>query len=280
MRFDKGAHVTRLSIRLVAVLVFTLAAAPFAAAQDDDPAVLNLAEPDFTLVGLETSLRVPFMRSAFRVTHRFTRPLKCDECGDNLLEDFFGIDNGALVGLEYRFGIVPNGQVGIHRTGQKTIEFFGQYSLVRQTQMPLDISALVTIEGTNNFKDSYSPSLGAIVSRHFGSVASAYVEPIWVNNTNTLPSEVVDDNSTFIVGLGARVRIRPTVYLVGEFSPRVAGFDPGVNHGSVAIEKRAGGHLFQLNFSNSFATTPGDIARGGFTNDDWYMGFNITRKFF
>src|SRR5262245_19847426 len=129
-------------MRLVAVLVLMLAAAP-AWAQDDDPAVLKLAEPDFTLIGLETSLRVPFMKSAFRVTHRFVRPLKCDSCADSLLEDFFGIDNGALIGLEYRFGIVPNGQVGIHRTGQKTIEFFGQYSLVRQSTMPLDISALV-----------------------------------------------------------------------------------------------------------------------------------------
>lgn len=271
---------TRLSIRLVAALVVTLAAAPFASAQDDDPAVLNLAEPDFTLIGLPTSLRVPFMKSAFRVTHRFTRPLKCDECGDNLLEDFFGLDSSALIGLEYRFGIVRNGQVGIHRTGDKTIEFFGEYSLIRQTRMPLDVSGFVSIEGTNNFKDSKSPAIGAIVSRQFTTIASLYVEPIWVNNTNTLPSEVVDDNSTFMVGLGARVRIRPTVYLVGEFSPRVAGFDPGVNHGSFAIEKRAGGHMFQLNFGNSFSTTMAQIARGGFNSDDWFMGFNISRKFF
>jgi hypothetical protein len=60
----------------------------------------------------------------------------------------------------------------------------------------------------------------------------------------------------------------------------VAGYDPGVNHGTFAIEKRAGGHTFQLNFSNSFATTMGQLARGGFTNDDWYLGFNISRKFF
>jgi Membrane bound beta barrel domain (DUF5777) len=280
MRLDKGAHVTRLSIRLVAVLVCTLAAAPFAAAQDDDPAVLNLAEPDFTLVGLETSLRVPFMKSAFRVTHRFTRPLKCDDCGDNLLEDFFGIDNGALVGLEYRFGIVPNGQVGIHRTGQKTIEFFGQYSLVRQTQMPLDISALVTIEGTNNFKDSYSPAVGAVISRRAGDVAAFYLEPIWVNNTNELPSQLADHNDTFIIGVGARIRILSTVTIAGEVAPRVSGYKPGVNHGSVAIEKRVGGHLFQLNFSNSIGTTMGQIARGGGDSEDWYMGFNISRKFF
>ena len=69
------------------------------------------------------------------------------------------------------------------------------------------------------------------------------------------------------------------VYIVGEILPRV-GYDPGVNHGSFGIEKRAGGHMFQLNVSNSFATTMAPIARGGFNNDDWYLGFNLSRKFF
>jgi hypothetical protein len=122
---------------------------------------------------------------------------------------------------------------------------------------PVDISALATIDGTNNFRDSYSPALGAIISSTVGDVAALYVEPIWVNNTNTLP---MDDNDTFMIGLGARIRVRPTVYIVGEFAPRAAGYKPGVNHGSIAIEKRAGGHSFQLNFSNAFGTTMAQIA--------------------
>ena len=68
--------------------------------------------------------------------------------------------------------------------------------------------------------------------------------------------------------------------LVGEVVPRVSGYKPGVNHGGFSIEKRAGGHLFQLNFSNSWATTMGQMARGGFTGDNWFLGFNISRKFF
>jgi hypothetical protein len=255
-----------------------------ARAQADDPAALKLAEPDFTLIGLPTALRLPTFKSSFRVTHRFTRPLN-DDFGD-VFADFFGLDSGASIGLEYRFGIVKNGQVGILRNNNKTIQFLGQYSVLRQTAgSPLDVSAVVTIEGTNNFKDSYSPSVGAIVSRTVGTVAALYVEPIWVNNTSTLPSELVDDNSTFMVGIGARVRIRPTVYLVGEFAPRTGNTDvapgqPGVSHGSFGIEKRAGGHMFQVNFSNAFGTTMANIARGGGEQNDWYLGFNISRKFF
>ena len=143
----------------------------------------------------------------------------------------------------------------------------------------MDVTALVSIEGTNNFKDSYSPAVGAIVSRTFKNVAAVYVEPIWVNNTNALPRQVVDHNSTFMVGIGARVRVRPTVYVVGEVAPH-SGFRPGVTHGSFAIEKRAGGHAFQLNVSNGFGTTLAQIARGGPVGNDWYLGFNISRKFF
>jgi hypothetical protein len=255
-----------------------------ASAQADDPAALKLAEPDFTLIGLPTALRLPTFKSSFRVTHRFTRPLNDDF--EDVFEDFFGLDSGASIGLEYRFGLFKNGQVGVLRNNNKTIQFLGQYSVLRQTAgHPVDVSAIVTIEGTDNFKDSYSPAVGAIISRTIGTVAALYFEPIWVNNTSTLPSDLVDHNSTMMYGIGARVRIRPTVYLVGEVAPRTGNTDivpgqPSVTHGSFAVEMRAGGHMFQINFSNAFGTTMANIARGGGEQNDWYLGFNISRKFF
>jgi hypothetical protein len=60
----------------------------------------------------------------------------------------------------------------------------------------------------------------------------------------------------------------------------VSGYDPGVTQSTFGIEKRAGGHSFQINVSNAFGTTMGQLARGGFSNDDWYFGFSISRKFF
>src|SRR5882724_6504012 len=99
------------------------ASASFAQAPDDE--ALKLEEPDFTLIGLPTALRLPKYKSAFRVTHRFTRALGAGDFGD-LAADLFGIDSGAQIGLEYRFGIIPSGEIGIHRTSDRTIEFFGQ----------------------------------------------------------------------------------------------------------------------------------------------------------
>lgn len=249
------------------------------APEDDSDRDLNLAQPDFSLVNLRTTLRLPKHKSAFRVTHRFGRTLGQGDFSD-LAEDLFGLDTGGVIGLEYRYGIMRGWQAGFLRTSDRTINFFTQYSVLNQkTGSPVGLDAVATIDGTNNMRDSYSPALGAVVSREIGDVAAVYVQPMWVNNTNTLPKALADDNDTILIGLGARVRVRPTVYLVGEISPR-AGFTPGAHHASFGIEKRAGGHTFQLNFSDGLGNTPAQLARGGGKKDDWYIGFNISRKFF
>jgi Membrane bound beta barrel domain (DUF5777) len=264
--------------RILMIIVVLLVPAYGLAQPQSSP--LKPAEPDFTLVALPTALRLPKFGSAFRVTHRFTRPLT-DDFGD-VADDLFGIDSGAQIGLEYRFGLIhERSQVGIHRTSNRTIELFTQYAIFGQgAKMPIDLSAIATIEGTNNFRDSYSPALGVIVSRSIAEKAAFYVEPIWVNNSNPLPKALVDHNNTFLIGVGARVRVRRTVYLVGEVAPRPSGDKNGVTQGSFAIEKRVGGHMFQLTFSNAFGTTMGQIARGGPVENDWFLGFGISRKFF
>lgn len=262
----------------VAVALLIALAAPLTAQTQDDPDLdVNFAQPDFTLVALPTTLRLPRFKSAFRVTHRFTRPLGDGSFGD-LAEDFFGLDTGAQIALEYRFGIMRGTQVGIHRTSDRTIEFFAQHEVVAQGSFPVTISALATIDGTNNFKDSYSPGLGAVISRTFKEHWAFYVEPVWINNSNQLPSEVNEENDTVLLGLGARIRVRPTVYIAIEGVPRVAGNDPGSHQVSFGLEKRAGGHMFQLTFTNGIGTTFGQIARGG--SEDWHIGFSISRKFF
>ncbi len=273
-------RLVRLVVVLVVVAVASASAAWAQVPQDDPDLDLSFDQPDFTIITLPTTLRLPRFKSAFRVTHRFGRPLGAGDLGD-LAGDLFGLDSGAVVGLEYRFAPIRGMQVGIHRTSNKTIELFGQQNVMQQSaDRPLGLGIIASIGGTNNFRDTYSPSVGLVVSRNLSGHGAVYVEPIWVGNSNPGPDAVVADNDTVMIGLGARIRVRPTVYVNGEFIPRVSGYEPGVHHASFAIEKRAGGHSFQLNVSNGFGTTMGQVARGGFSNDDWYLGFNIARKFY
>ena len=269
---------TRITRLLFALAVIFCVASP-GYAQDDD-ATLQPAEPDFTVINLPTSLRLPFLKSGFRVTHRFLRPIDCDVCPDSFWGDGLGTDNGAIIGLEYRFGIIPHGQVVAYRTRlDKSIQFLGEYGLTRRKNgMPFEIAALASVEGTDNFTGVYSPAVGLALTGFVGDTLAVHVDPIFVSNSNLLSD--VEDNNTFYVGIGGRLRILSTVYVVGEISPRVAGFAPGKPLAAFGVEKRIGGHMFQLNFSNGFATTLRQIAQGSTSNHDWFMGFNISRKFF
>jgi hypothetical protein len=248
-----------------------------AGVQDDDPDLdVNYAQPDFMLSALPTTLRVPRNRLTFRLTHRFNQPLE-----DSGIGDLWGMDSGALIGFEFRFGLVPGGQVGFYRTSDSTIELFSQYDVLKQGGgIPVGIAAFGSVEGTDNFTDKYSPTIGAVISREIGSRAAVYAHPFWINNSNPDPSELVDDNSTMMLGLGVRLRVLSNTYFVAETAPRVAGYAPGSTHVSFGIEQRAGGHIFQITFANSQGTTLANVARGGSSANNWYLGFNLARKFY
>jgi hypothetical protein len=254
-------------------------AAPAADEADPDARVDPL-QPDFNLAALPTTLRMPLHKFAFRVTHRFSRPLAQGDVGD-LASDLFGFDSGAQIGLELRFGLARGTQIGVNRTNDRNVQIFGQHNFLNQrSQKPFGLDAIATLEGGNNLHTFYRSALGVILSRSLARRVSVYAEPIWMANANpSEPAEGVPNNTTML-GLGGRIRIMPSAYLVGEITPRLAGYKPGVDQMSFGLEGRAGGHLFQVNVSNGFGTTLGQIASGGFNNDDWFIGFNIARKFF
>ncbi len=271
---------------LAAALLLLLAATPTLAQTPQPPAPaasnpdrrLDPLQPDFNLAALPTTLRVPVRRGAFRVTHRFTRSLGRGDFGD-LLSDFFGFDSGAQIGLEFRYGLLPGTQIGVHRTSDRTIQIFGQQSVLQQTTdgHPLGLDVIATLEGTNNLRAQKSAALGVLVSRKVGRIAALYAEPIFIANASPFDE---GDNNTLMIGLGGRLRLRPALYLVAEVTPRLSGYMPGADQASFGIEMRSGGHTFQINVTNGSGTTLGQLARGGVNAESWFIGFNIARKFF
>jgi hypothetical protein len=246
-------------------------------AGEDDDEKLRPLEPDFTLVNLPTTLPLPVHAGNFHLTHRFNENLRRDSFGTQL-SNLFGLDEGATIQLEYRFGVVKHLEAIVSRTNvDRDIQFSAKYDAFHESaSRPLGFSAIVAIEGGNNFKTRYTPAVGVVVSRTLGAVAAVYATPIWAHNT--LPGASVLQN-TFYVGLGTRVRIVPTVFVVGEVSPRVSGYAPGDPEFAFAFEKRVGAHVFALTFANGPATTYGQLARGG-NPGSLYFGFNLARKFF
>jgi uncharacterized beta barrel domain-containing protein DUF5777 len=266
--------------------------------RDDDAAELNLAQPDFVVVNLPTTLRLPLFKGNFRLTHRFGGNLRNGTLGQQA-SNLFGIDQGAIIGFEYRIGVAKNVQAAFYRSSfDKTIQLYGKYDAAQQRQsMPVSISPVLSIEGADNFQEKYAPAAGVVVSREVGTRVAGYVTPVWVHNTAPSVGPIVHDHdnaaaahtesvgagqparNTTYVGLGGRVRLGSSTYLAAETALRVQGYAPGQSGYGVSIEKRVGAHMFSLTFTNTFATTFGQLARGGAANS-LFLGFNLGRKFF
>jgi hypothetical protein len=261
---------------------------------EDDDAVLNKAEPDVVVVNLPTAMRLPLFKSNFRLTHRFAGNLRRGSFGDQV-GSLFGIDQGAIIGFEYRMAVARHVQAAFYRSSfDRTIQLHGKYDAVRQHEaVPVSMSALASIEGTNNFKDQYAPSVGVVVSRSFGSRAAAYLTPIWTDNTDASLAPITHDHdsgetatidgdhasrSTTSIGIGARGRFGSSTYVAAEIVPRASGYAPGDPAYGISLEKRVGSHMFSLTFTNTFGTTFGQVARGG-AGGSLYLGFNLGRKF-
>ena len=206
---------------LPALAIAQTPAAPDPDKSDPDVRV-DALQPDFNLVALPTTLRVPVHKWAFRVTHRFTRSLGQGDFSD-LASDFFGFDSAAQIGLEVRYGLATGTQIGVHRTSDRSIQIFGQHNFMNERaggKAGLDL--ISTLEGQNNLKTHYQSALGLVVSKYLGRYASVYAEPIVVFNTNPRANQG-SDNNTFMTGLGTRVRVRPSMYLTAEYTPRFSG---------------------------------------------------------
>ena len=235
------------------------------------------AEPTFILINLPTTLRLPKHKMSFNLTHRFQGDLTNGTFGDQL-GNLFGLDNGAVIGFEFRYAPIEHLQVVAYRnTLDKTLQFSAQYDKFRQgSGLPVSISPIFSIEGGDNFSERYAPGLGAVASYTTHDRLALYAVPMWVHNTAPFGDETRD---TFFLGIGARYRLKGRAYLVTEVAPRLAGYEPSDPEYGFGIESRVGGHMFSLTFTNSFSTMYGQVARGGLP-DSLFLGFNLGRKFY
>jgi hypothetical protein len=276
----------------------TVAPAPKPSVQDD-PAVLVPAEPDVVVVNLPTTLRMPLFKGNFRLTHRFAGNLRNGSFGEQA-GNLFGLDQGAIIGFEYRMAVVRDVQAAFYRSSfAKTIQLYGKYDALRQRgSIPVSVSGLVSIEGTNNFQQQFAPAVGVVVSRLIGTRVAAYVTPMWVDNTDASLAPIghehdgtqaedhaeevdatVGNRSTTYAGFGGRVRVAGSTYIAAEVVVRASGYVPDEAAYGFSLEKRVGGHTFSLTFTNTLGTTFAQLARGGAANS-LYLGFNLSRKFF
>jgi len=259
--------------------------APLRAADDLDSQ--TRATFEYYLVNLPTNRPRPARSLHLRFSHRFDTPVTGKT---GALRDLFGLDSTSSVSS---FGV----ELGLTKwlsmvsfrmpiRGQQTIEWGPQIYLLEQgPKVPISLSFRATIEGQKNFTERFTTNLQPVISRSFGTRAEIFVVPTFsiavprrslTFDFPITPGEARDNQAS--IGVGASVRIRPAVAVVGEWIPRVAGYRGfGTSHTySIGIQRKTNRHVFSLVFSNnSFSTTTRMVSDGG---QDVRIGFNIYRR--
>ncbi len=224
----------------------------------------------------------------FLIGHRFTFPIFDRDSPRNL----FGFDSSALVTFGVQVGLTDWMSVSAMRSNlDRTIELGSQFQLSTQSaEAPLSTQFRVGIEGRNNFQERFAPFVQFVSTRSFGDRLSLSVAPSIAFNTRNL--DINRDrlfggeyDYTFAVGLGAGLRLLPSVSVVGEYVPR-AGFR-GVRSGdprklvdrpavSVGIQKATFRHTFEFVLSTARPLTTAQYTVNG--SDSFKVGFNIYRR--
>jgi hypothetical protein len=208
-------------------------------------------------------------------------------------DEFFGLDQASMrMGFDY--GVTNNLTVGVGRsTLNKELDAFVKFRPVRQTDEGTPFSVvwvsgitLHTMKWTDTTrKNLFSSRIGyyheVIIGRKFSNAFSLQLSPVFVHRN--LVTNADDENNTWALGIGARLKLTKRTAFVVDYHPILAGREPGTKDPlSVGFDIETGGHVFQLHFSNSTGMNEKAFLTG--TTDDFWkgdirFGFNLSRVF-
>lgn len=218
--------------------------------------------------------------------------------------EFFGLDQATMrLGLDY--GISNRLMVGFGRsTFQKQYDAFYKFKILRQSKggrgsSPISISAVSTVmlktlkwedpKRQNYYTSRVSYAHQLIIARKFSESVSFQLMPSFVHYN--LAQGATDPNDIFALGGGGRIKLSKRLSFNFEYYhilpiSLVAGEGyriPGTKNSiAVGFDIETGGHVFQLQFTNSTGMTEKTFiteTTGDFFKGDIHFGFNLSRVF-
>ncbi len=210
--------------------------------------------------------------------------------------ELWGLDQASMrLGLDY--GLTNRWMIGVGRsTYQKQFDGFTKYKILQQStgarKMPLTISATTSImykslkfedPTRDNYYTSnlyYSGQL--LIGRKFSDALSLQIMPTIIHY-NLVPL-ATDPNDIVALGVGGRMKLSKRISINAEYYYQLPGyhFSGAQNSLAIGFDIETGGHVFQLNFTNSTGMTERSFiaeTTGDFFAGDIHFGFTIARVF-
>jgi len=214
----------------------------------------------------------------------------------NGISELFGLDEASMR-LGFDYGISNNLTIGIGRsTLNKELDGFLKYRLIQQSEgkNPMPISVVV-IGGTTLFTTKFQPDAKhaelkhrvayfteLLIGRKFSEAFSFQVSPVYIHR-NLVPY-ISDNNDSYALGLGMRLKLSRRVAAVADYHIVFSGLNKDLYHNpfSIGFDIETGGHVFQLHFSNTTGMNEKAFitqTSQGWNNGEIRFGFNLSRVF-
>ncbi len=258
---------------------------------------------DSRIINSHSVETLPARKLDFRIAHRFG-----DLAGVNGgWPTFYGLENAADVSIGFEYGITDRLMVGISRTKgtgplRQNINTLAKARIVTQGSrgsIPVSMSVIgmvststmqrSEIEGVLNFFEKgthrLTSHLGLHIARKFSPRFSAQFNAQWTYRNVVLQG---DDNGLVSLGGAFRAQVTKSMALVGDFTFPVLSdlrttendFYPAIGIGFEF--DTSGGHVFQLNLTNSEGLVETDYipyTRSNWADGEFRLGFTISRLF-
>ena len=224
----------------------------------------------------------------FLISHRFGKI-------SGGIYEFLGFDQSNVrIGFDY--GLTDNFNIGIGRNSfEKTYDGYLKYRILRQKQGGTVIPVSVTLfsstaiktlkdrvyDDVTTFPNRLVYTHQLLIARKFSPGFSFQLMPTVVHFNAITEDQLRND--VFALGAGGRIKLSQRVSINAEYYYNLERFtEESFNSVAIGFDIETGGHVFQLQFTNSQAMVEkGFIAetRDDFFNGDIHFGFNIARTF-
>jgi hypothetical protein len=241
-----------------------------------------------------------------RITHRFGDFINQGSF-ENAWTTFFGFENAADVAFGLEYGITNNFMIGVHRNKgagplKSLITLIAKYKLLAQTtdnKMPLSMSLAGSCSVSTMWQSTNTQSLSSFpggfahrmvyslqlhMARKFGNVLSMQISPtiVWRNLV-----EFNDNNALGSVSVCAKIQVTKVlgILLDANLPFDKLRWTPGSGYYiplGIGFELDTGGHIFQINLTNSAGIEPTDYIPNTTLNwaeGQFRIGFTISRAF-
>jgi len=236
------------------------------------------------LVNLPTTTTLGKGEFLFRISHRFQPPVS------NGRDTFFGLDGPAFILFSFGYGITDNLMVTVGRSKlYQEWEFNADWAVFEQGEKS-SFPFSATLHAGGNLVTQKEP-VGAEWSGRFrfnALLSLAYqlndrlsflLVPAFTSNANFWePSS----EGTFALGIGGRFLVFADISVIAEWVPPLAGYKDLYSGWGLGVEKKIGGHVFQVFVTDSIGLIASQYLPGGdlrLGDGDFRIGFNIFRTF-